>query len=84
MYLMSMQNNKSPGHNGLTKEFIVTFWDDIKNVFLILCRTAKLKKEFSASQRQTVIRIKDLLKIGNQFLYCMMITTLSLKLLHQE
>ena len=28
---MSMQNNKSPGHNGLTKEFIVTFWDDIKD-----------------------------------------------------
>ena len=31
--LMSMQNNKSPGNDGLTKEFFVNS-----------CRTAKLKK----------------------------------------
>ena len=28
--LMSMQNNKSPGNNGLTKAFLVNFWKDIK------------------------------------------------------
>ena len=33
MSLMSMQNNKSPGNDGLTKEFFVTFWEDIKGVF---------------------------------------------------
>ena len=42
--LTSMQNNKSPGNDGLTKEFFVTFWEDIKDVFLNSCRTAKLKK----------------------------------------
>ena len=29
--LMSMQNNKSPGNDGLTKELFVTFWEDIKD-----------------------------------------------------
>ena len=33
MSLMSMQNNKSPGNDGLTQEFFVTFWEDIKDVF---------------------------------------------------
>ena len=55
--LMSMQNDKSPGNDGLTKEFFVTFWEDIKDVFLNLCRTAKRKKELSTSQRQAVIKL---------------------------
>ena len=42
-----MQSNKSPGNNGLTKEFIVTFWEDIKDAFSNSCRTAKLIKELS-------------------------------------
>ena len=54
---MSMQNNKSPGNNGLTKEFFVTFWEDIKDAFLNSCCTAKLKKELSTSQRQAVIKL---------------------------
>ena len=55
--LMSMQNNKSPGNDGLTKKFFVTFWEDIKDIFLNSCRTAKLKKELSTSQRQAVIKL---------------------------
>ena len=55
--LMSMQNNKSHGNDGLTKEFFVTFWEDIKDAFLNSCRTAKLKKEVSTSQRQAVIKL---------------------------
>ena len=31
--LMGIQNNKSPGKDGLTKEFFVTFWKDIKDAF---------------------------------------------------
>ena len=38
---MSMQNNKSPGKDGLTKELFVTFWEGIKDAFSNSCRTAK-------------------------------------------
>ena len=34
--LISFENNKSPGNDGLTKEFYCTFWDDIKNTFMKL------------------------------------------------
>ena len=52
-----MQKNKSRGNDGLTKEFFVAFWEDIKDVFLNSCRTAKLKKELSTSQRQAIIKL---------------------------
>ena len=39
--LMSMHNKKSPENDGLTKEVFVTFWEDVKDVFLNSCRTAK-------------------------------------------
>ena len=32
--LKSMQNNKTPGNDGLTKGFYETFWNEIKYVFL--------------------------------------------------
>ena len=31
--MKSMENDKSPGNDGLTKEFYVTLWDDIKATF---------------------------------------------------
>ena len=69
-----MQSNKSPGNNGLTKEFFVTFWEDIKDAFSNSCRTAKLKKELSTQQRHAVIKLfekkdKDKRFIKDQFLY---------------
>ena len=30
MALLDMENNKSPRNDGLTKEFYVFFWDEIK------------------------------------------------------
>ena len=47
MSLMNTQNNKSPGNDGLTKVFLVTFWEDINYAFLNSCRTAKRRKELS-------------------------------------
>ena len=32
--LISLENNKSPGNDGLTKEFYWTFWVDIKDTFM--------------------------------------------------
>ena len=29
-----MRNDKSPGNNGLTKEFYEIFWDDLKEIFV--------------------------------------------------
>ena len=34
--MKSMKNDKSPGNDGLTKEFNVTFWDDIKQTLFLL------------------------------------------------
>ena len=32
--LKSMQNDKSPGNDGLTKEFYETFWNELKEIFV--------------------------------------------------
>ena len=69
-----MENDKSPGNGGLTKEFYITFWDDIKVTFIFSLKQAKERKELSVSQRQAIIKliekrteIKDTLKIGDLF-----------------
>ena len=74
--LKNMPNKKSPGNDGLTKEFFLSFWDDIKDIYISSIRTAGIKKEFSVSQRQAIIKLiekkgkdKNLLKIGDPFHY---------------
>ena len=81
--LKSMQNNKIPGNDGLTKEFYETFWNEIKIVFLKSLKHAKEKGQLSISQRQAVIKliekkieIKGILKIGDQYHYLMLIQKL--------
>ena len=39
--MKSMKNDKSPGNDGLTKEFYITFWDDIKAIFISSLKQAK-------------------------------------------
>ena len=55
--LKSMQNNKTPGNDGLTKEFYEAFWNEIKHVFLKSLKQAKEKGQLSISQRQAVIKL---------------------------
>ena len=55
--MKSIKNDKSPGNDGLTKEFYVTFWDDIKATFVSSLKQAKERKELSISQRQAIIKL---------------------------
>ena len=55
--LKSMQNNKTPGNDGLTKEFYETFWNEIKYVFLKSLKQAKEKGQLSISERHAVIKL---------------------------
>ena len=52
-----LENDKSPGSDGLTKEFYITFWDDIKATFISSLKQAKERKELSISQRQAIIKL---------------------------
>ena len=55
--LQSMENNKSPGNDGLTKEFYEAFWDDIKKPLLLTMKRAYQVNQLSVSQRQAVIKL---------------------------
>ena len=56
-WLTSFKNNKSPGNDGLTKEFYCCFWNDIKDIFMkLLCESKKLK-QLCVSQRQAIIKL---------------------------
>ena len=52
--LKSMQNKKSPGNDGLIKEFYETSWNEIKHLFMNYIMETREKKEikyFSTSSR---------------------------------
>ena len=55
--LSSMQDCKSPGNDGLTKEFYDYFWNVIKDPLMNSIEEARKKKKFSISQRQDVIKL---------------------------
>ena len=47
--LKPMENNKSPGNDGLSKEFYECFWDEVKKSFLDSILKAFLNQELSTS-----------------------------------
>ena len=49
--MKNIQNNKSPGNNGLTKEFYEGFWDKMKEFLIASATEAKHRSELSDSQR---------------------------------
>ena len=57
--LKSMPNNKTPGNNGLSKEFYEAFWNELKDPLLKSFYHVKTCKKFSTSQRQAVIKLLE-------------------------
>ena len=55
--LKTMQNNKSPGNDGLTKKLYETFWNEIKHPFMNSIMEGREKKKLSTSKRQAVIKL---------------------------
>ena len=69
-----MGNNKSPGSDGLSKEFYVCFFYEIHSYLLRSPNMSFREGQLSSSQRQAVIvliekrtRTKDFSKTGGQF-----------------
>ena len=54
--LKSMENNKSPGNDGLSKEFYECFWNEIEKQFLASIHKTFLNQELNSSQKQSFIR----------------------------
>ena len=52
-----MSKNKSPGNDGLTREFYIQFYDIIKNVFIQSVNHSHKVGELSTSQKQAVITL---------------------------
>ena len=52
-----MENNKSPGNDGLTKEFNITFWNEVKASLILAIEKAYLVKQLSTSQKQAVMKL---------------------------
>ena len=57
MSLKSVENNKSPGNDGLSKECYEYVFNEIKNPFLASIHREFLNQELSSSQKQAVIKI---------------------------
>lgn len=66
--MKSMQENKSPGNDGLSKEFYETFWDEIKKPFMKSLCEAKIKSTLSISQRQAVIKLLQKKDVDKRFI----------------
>ena len=47
----------------LTKRFFLSFWDDIKDIYISPIRTADIGREFSVLQRQAIIKVTEKKKL---------------------
>ena len=68
--LSSMKNGKSPGNDGLTKEFYTAFFGELGSLLLKTFNYSFVKGELSSSQEQAVITLiqkkdRDIMLIKN-------------------
>ena len=52
-----MQDDKSPGNDGLTKKFYETIWNELKEIFVDSVLEDKEKGHLIISQRQAIIEL---------------------------
>ena len=57
--LVNFKNNKSPGNDGLTKEFYIAFWKKISKPLLDCYKYSQDVKSLSNSQRQAIITLLE-------------------------
>ena len=57
--LKNMSNNKSPGNDGLAKEFYETFRENLKKLLFASITKAFHRGELSHSQKQAVIKLTE-------------------------
>ena len=57
--MISLDNNKSPGNNRLTKEFYQTLWQDVIDIFFNSFQESKRLKYLCTSQRQAIIKLLE-------------------------
>ena len=55
--LTSMNNDKSPRNEDITKEFYIKFWEVIKEPFFASIQQAFIVDELSTSQNQAIIKL---------------------------
>ena len=55
--LTSIDNDKSPGNGGMTKEFYIKFWDIVKDPLCASIQESFIVGELSTSQKQAIIKL---------------------------
>ena len=54
-----MDNDKSPGKDGITKEFYIKFWDVVKEPLCASIQQCFTVGELSTSQKQAIIKLVE-------------------------
>ena len=66
--LLSFKNNKTPGNDGLTKEFYLKFWPNISKPLMESFRYSQEIGKMSTSQRQAVVTLIEKKDSDRQYL----------------
>ena len=51
-----MDNDKSPGNEGIAKEFYIKFWDVVKEPLCVSIQQSFIVGKLSTSQKQAIIK----------------------------
>ena len=63
-----MKNNKTPGNDGLSKEFYKTFWDELKTPLMESVNKTFHPNTLNISKRQAVIKLTEKKDQDKQYL----------------